>query len=121
MIHLKESANKGRGVFASGDVPAGTVIETAPVILIPDPGWEELEKTPLRDYYFVWNDEAVAIVLGHGSLYNHSYDPNADLMYRFDERLVDFVALRDIRRGEEICFNYNHGDDDYAPLWFGVA
>jgi hypothetical protein len=52
------------------------------------------------------------MVLGFGSLYNHSYTPNATYVKKPDERVVEFVALQDIGSSEEITVNYNNGDPD---------
>jgi hypothetical protein len=87
--------------------------------VVPDPGWKDLEKTALKDYYFAWDDKSVAIVLGYGALYNHSNNPNADVEYLFEEQRLNFVALRDVRRGEEICFDYR--TDEMPELWFDVV
>jgi hypothetical protein len=35
--------------------------------------------------------------------------------------LIDFVALKHIKKDEEVTFNYNHGNPkDKNPLWFKV-
>jgi uncharacterized protein len=61
------------------------------------------------------------IVLGFGSIYNHSYIPNALYKERYKERLVEFVALRDIKKDEEIAVNYVQGSKKSEhPLWFDV-
>ena len=51
-------------------------------------------------------------------MYNHSYSPNATYNKRVKEKLIDFVALKDIKKDEEITVNYNFGNpDDKSPLW----
>ena len=48
----------------------------------------------------------MALALGHGSLYNHSFRPNA----RYDDvgpQTKEFTAMRDIAPGQEITVNYN--------------
>lgn len=55
---------------------------------------------------------------GPCSFINHSYDPNARYIKRFDKLVLDVVALRHIDKGEEIRFNYNGNTDDFSPLWF---
>ena len=58
--------------------------------------------------------------LGYGSLYNHSYEPNA----RYDDRAPAtkvFTALRDIRAGEEITVNYGGEPDSEAAVEFDVV
>ena len=63
----------------------------------------------------------LALALGYGSLYNHSYQPNA----RYDDQpagAMTFTALRDIRAGEEITINYNNlGPSAAHPVKFEVT
>ena len=118
MLLIKETPGRGRGVYASEPVRSGEVIEQAPVLVLPDPQWLFLESTLLRDYHYAWGTDAAAIVLGFGSIYNHSYFPNAVYIRRFEERVMEYVAVRDIETGEEITVNYNGSPDDRSPLWF---
>lgn len=111
---------KGRGVCATANIAAGTILERAPVIVVPQSGVASLRDTPLFDYYFAWGPEGTdaAIALGIGSCFNHSYQPNA--YYFRDQALLEiaFVALTPILAGEEITINYNGQPTDTAPLWF---
>ena len=60
----------------------GEVIESCPVLVLPAEAVGNDEyKTGLHDYCFAWGRGTVALVLGYGSLYNHSYKPNA----RYDD------------------------------------
>lgn len=59
--------------------------------------------------------------MGHGSLYNHSYRPNAKYVRKVSEGVIDFVAVRDIEVGEEITVNYNGYPGDNEPVWFDVV
>jgi SET domain-containing protein len=43
-----------------------------------------------------------------GTLYNHSYQPNAQFIRDYPRRLMNFVAVRPITPGEEITINYNY-------------
>jgi len=62
----------------------------------------------------------VAIALGYGSLYNHSYTPNAH--YRdIGRRSKEFLAVRDIAAGEEITVNYNGDPQDRTAVDFEVV
>ena len=47
-------------------------------------------------------------MLGYGSLYNHSFTPNADIDYNVKnvENFLQFEAIKDIKAGEEIFFDY---------------
>jgi SET domain-containing protein len=117
-IEVKRVKGKGRGVFARRAIRAGTVIERVPVLVLPytEDEWE----SQLTPYYFTWGEDTVALALGYGSLYNHSYRPNA----RYDDvgpRTKVFTALRDIRPGEEITVNYNGDPDDRSPVGFDVV
>jgi SET domain-containing protein len=60
------------------------------------------------------------VALGYGSLYNHSYSPNA--RYLDVGRMTKaFISLRDIAPGEEITINYNADPHDMADVGFEVA
>jgi SET domain-containing protein len=121
-IEIRDTPEKGRGVFASKDFASGEPIETTPVILITPGDWFCIAPTVLADYVFNFGPEKdhAAIALGFGSLYNHSYSPNARYFKDWDRREIRFVAVRAIRSGEEITVNYNGAPDDSRPIWFGV-
>lgn len=123
-IYLGESKikNAGRGVFASQNIKKDEIIEQCPVILINEKEVTDLRKTELHNYYFMWGDDKknhkAAICLGFGSLYNHSYTPNATYQKRKDNGIIEFIALKDIDKGEEISVNYNYGNpEDKSKLW----
>jgi SET domain-containing protein len=117
-IEVKKVQGKGRGVFARRLIGEGEEIERVPVLVLP---WTENEwESGLADYFFAWGKGTVALALGYGSLYNHSYQPNA----RYDDfspRTKVFTALRDIQPGEEITVNYNGDPADRAPVGFTVV
>jgi len=119
MIYTRTSEDKGRGVFAKQLIRKGEIFERAPVILIPAREWESIERTVLFNYCYGWGEDS-ALALGLGSLFNHSYQPNAIYTRRFEEQVIDYRALRDINLDEEITINYNGDPLDLAPLWFSV-
>ena len=54
---------------------------------------------------FGWGSgESTALALGYGSLYNHSYAPNAETLETPDELII--TAQRMIGEGDEIFINY---------------
>lgn len=120
-IYVGLTAGRGRGVFAARAYAAGEEIEVCPVIVC---GGAEatalLDRTELFNYYFAWGegDEGCAIALGFGSLYNHSYRPNADHVRNFPEGTVTVTACRPIAAGEEITINYMGKTDCRDPVWF---
>lgn len=109
----------GRGVFAKERILAGALIEQCPVVALTNArDRDRLRKTGLVNYYFLWGDkrDRVAICLGWGSVYNHSFEPNARYEKVMEDLRMDFYALRDIEPGEEILVNYNGAPDNLTPL-----
>ncbi|NCN58987.1 SET domain-containing protein-lysine N-methyltransferase [Candidatus Roizmanbacteria bacterium CG22_combo_CG10-13_8_21_14_all_38_20] len=114
--------NAGRGVFASQNISKDEVIELCPIILIDEKEVSDLRKTELHNYYFMWGDDKknhkAAICLGFGSLYNHSYAPNALYQKRKDDGTIEFFVIKNIEKDEEISVNYNYGNpQDKSKLW----
>ncbi|MCA1691996.1 MAG: SET domain-containing protein-lysine N-methyltransferase [Actinobacteria bacterium] len=106
---------KGRGLVAGRRFRSGEVIDRAPVLVIPAAEWGQIQGTCVGRLCFSWgrNGQDGALALGPVSLLNHSYTPNAFAQAIPAERMMEFLALRDIPRGEEITINYN-GDPDAA-------
>ena len=98
---------KGRGVFATAPIPAGTTVATFG-------GWicdgaeldtltEERRTHSLQiddDLYMVGPDEQE-----EADYFNHSCAPNTGIVGN-----ILLVAMRDIAAGEEICFDYAMSD-----------
>ncbi|WP_426249913.1 SET domain-containing protein [Paenibacillus pabuli] len=122
MIEVKQSklgdGEFNRGVFATVDIPKGQLIHQAPVVPYPNEDHEHVEKTILEDYVFEYGANHTAILLGYGSLINHSYEPNATYDINFENHTFDFYAYKDIKAGEEVLINYNGEEDNMDPLWF---
>lgn len=120
-IEVRNISKTERGVFASFHIKKGEVIEMSPVILIPKNQQKVIDKTSVFNYYFYWGPKnQPALALGYGSLYNHSYQPNARYDHDEKRRLMIFRAIRDIKKGEEIRTNYNGDPDDQTKVWFPV-
>ena len=123
MVTVSESTLIGvgaRGVFAERDIAAGQTIEVAPVVVIPRAQSRVIRATDLDHYAFKWGGGCLAVALGYGSLYNHSYTPNAQYWQDTEYRALEFIALRQIRCGEEITINYNGDPGSREDLWFDV-
>jgi uncharacterized protein len=112
----------GRGVFAASGIRVGETIESCPIILMGAEWLDTVCAMPLRNYFFRWGEgrNLPAIALGFGSIYNHSYEPNARYIKRINDQLLDFVALHDIAPHEEIMVNYHGEPDNKGPLWEGA-
>jgi SET domain-containing protein len=131
LIEVRRLDNRGRGgrgVFAMRDIPADTVIERVPVILIPREqvfGTTPEAKRSARISWYVFDWEGitkrkyVALALGYGSIYNHSYAPNARYKPQAPD-ILEFTSLRAIAAGEEITINYHGKPDDARPVEFDV-
>lgn len=113
---IRQSPGRGRGVFATRAFRKGETLELAPVLVVPEDEHPPLVETVLNSYVFGWGD-GVAVCLGFGSIYNHSWDPNAEYLKHLDESVIEFVALRDIAPGEEVFVNYASSYPDTAHLW----
>ena len=115
-IRWKETVSgKGRGVFAYRDFKKGEIIEVAPVIPVSKRNVYDNGEAPdgyLLDWDGNYEDEEYCMPLGYIMLYNHSNDPNIMLDQDFDAYTMTAIALRDIKKGEEICWNYN------CEIWF---
>lgn len=61
------------------------------------------------------------MLLGFGSLYNHSYTPTAQYIRDDDHGTIRIVALRALSPGDEITINYNGTPGDLAPVWFELS
>ena len=78
LIEVKRIKGKGRGLFAREFIPEDTLIERVPVIVLPQADlYREDGTSAIWEYAFEWNTGEVAVALGFGSMYNHSYTPNA--------------------------------------------
>lgn len=119
-VFVQATENRGLGVFARQAIPQHTVIERVPLLLFPTKFlWHPDQTSPLANYVYAWDDETVGLALGFGSLYNHSYAPNA----RYEDwgkNYKQFIAIDDIAAGVEITINYNGSSEDSSPVGFDV-
>jgi hypothetical protein len=73
-IEVKQIKGKGRGVSARRFICHGETIERVPVLVLPIAESRTASgPTPMSGYCFDWGRGTVAVALGYGSLYNHSY------------------------------------------------
>ena len=119
MLYITSISGKGRGVLTSKKIERDTIIERCPVIVIPSEQVDHLRNTELNNYYFCWGNkqDCAVIALGFGSIYNHSYIPNAIYRPCMEEFILEIVAIKKILPNEEITINYNGSPNDKAPLW----
>ena len=132
-IQVRRSGVHGKGVFALQNLAEGeTLIEYVGEII----SWDEAQdrhphdpKDPNHTFYFHVNEDKVIDALhgGNSSRWiNHSCDPNCEADE--DNERVFIKALRNIKAGEEL--NYDYGliiDEPYTkklkaeyPCWCGA-
>ena len=118
-LFVAPSPIHGTGVFAARAFAPDDVIECCPVVVCPGAEEALLEQTALRGLYFHWGETAdVAVALGYGSLYNHSWTPNARYETDVAGSVVRFVAVGSIAVGDEVTINYTGAPDGSGELWF---
>lgn len=116
-ITVKDTPKMGRGVFASENIKTGEVVEVAPILILQFEDFVDTRWNFLFEYYF-WMDDEVVLALGYGSLYNHSKENNAEYEINIKNKSITFKAKKEIKKGEEIFFNYKGSATSKAPLWF---
>ncbi|MBK7884136.1 MAG: SET domain-containing protein-lysine N-methyltransferase [Chitinophagaceae bacterium] len=119
-LFIDDIKDKGRGVFTTKKIAAGTIIEVAPVIVMTKADRFYLDKTLLHDYIFDWGkDNALCcMALGYLPIYNHSYKSNCEYFMNFEDNTIFVKTVRKIEEGEELTINYNGDWDNDKKVWF---
>jgi len=109
---IKSSKVGSRGVFANKNYVKDEILEVCPCIKQD----HNLDLGRVADYLFNYNDKESLIAFGYCSMYNHSDKPNAE-WHIIDENKMKIVALKNIKKGEEIFISYgenywDHRKDD---------
>lgn len=122
-IQVRRSGVHGKGVFAVAPIPEGeTIIEYVGEVI----GWKEADRRhpnnpddPNHTFYFSIEDgkKVIDAAVGGNSArwINHSCDPNCEADEDDDTHRVFIKALRNIKPGEEL--NYDYGlviDEKYT-------
>lgn len=106
-IYVDNSPIHGRGVFTKELIQKGELIEECHYIKL-DASFNSISDK-LKDIVFfhsVTGNFGISVVLGYGSIYNHSDLNNATWKIDTDKDCYSFFAIKDINPGEEICTNY---------------
>ena len=121
-LYVAQVKDRGRGVFTTEALPAQTIIERAPVIVLNAEARPLLDKTLLHDYIFEWGEsqKECAVALGYVSLYNHLYESNCEYVMNFRKAMITVRTVRAIAVGEELFINYNGDWNNGKPVWFDV-
>lgn len=120
-IYVKRVKGKGRGVFAQQPIRKGDIIEKVPKILLPlHMIVNGYDNPDIMRCFFMHDSKTIAVCLGYGSLYNHSYKPNA-IYEDGPAATMIYRAIADIAVDEEICINYNGDPKDRSAMPFKVT
>ncbi len=119
-LYIADIAGRGRGILTEDPLPAGTLVEEAPVIRMTAAERVLLDQTALHDYIFEWED-GCAMALGWVPLFNHAVPSNCEYVMDYEAATMRVETVRDIRAGEELTINYNGDFDDAKPVWFAVG
>ena len=119
-LFVDQTGSMGRGVFTRERIPAGTILEISPVIIISLDDRQLLDKTILHDYIFDWgkNKDKCCMALGLIPIYNHSYKSNCEYFMDYEDDTIMVKTICAIEKGEELYINYNGDWDDETRLWF---
>lgn len=123
-LTIISTTNRGRGVFTSETILAGTTIEISPVLVLNAEERANVEKTLLHDYIFEWGEDhaSAAVAFGYLSMYNHTANPNCKYQMDFEDQTISIITLKDVLAGEELFINYMNaeGASDKA-VWFDAV
>jgi len=119
-LYVAATKEMGRGVFTNRAIPANTIIELSPVIVMPHADRLLLDKTLLYNYIFEWGEtkDKCCMALGLVPMYNHSYQSNCEYFMDFDDDTIYVKTVRPINKGEELTINYNGDWNDPNKVWF---
>ena len=113
LVEFRSSAIDRRGGFARTGIPAGTrVIEYVGERISKAESLRRCEAN--NEYIFTLDDEHDLdgnVPWNPARLLNHSCAPNCEA--ELDEGRIWIIALRDIRAGEELTFNYGYDLENY--------
>ena len=109
-LEIRNDPQKGRGIFAGAPIAAGTLIEAAPVIIVPASQLKLLDQTILHDYYFEWDgapggEGSGAVALGLVALCNHSRRPRARVRRNLAQGTLDLGRAPADAPGDEVTID----------------
>ena len=99
----------GHGIFTTKAIPADTTLEECPYLRILADECAGI----LDDYVFNLESaedngdkDVYSLVLGWGSLFNHSYDHNIEYWHDTDRDLIVFHTIKKVPAGKQLFVNY---------------
>lgn len=119
-LYIDKADDRGRGVFTKQSIPANTIVEISPVIVMSAEERKLLDQTLLHDYIFEWGPDSkqCCMALGYVPVYNHSYQSNCEYEMDFGNEVIRIRTVRNIEAGEELFINYNGDWNNSKRIWF---
>ncbi len=119
------SPKKGNGVIAKKNLKKYSRVIIGHVILLSNNDYDLIKDTILNNYVYEWDDPnniefRSVLPLSICQFFNHSYKPNLKYQYDYENTTIEYIAIRDIQKGEELTANYNGIANDKSPVWFEV-
>ncbi|KAH8730166.1 hypothetical protein GQ44DRAFT_482154 [Phaeosphaeriaceae sp. PMI808] len=115
-LEIRCDTPKGRGVFSTKYIPAKSIIDICPVLVLGlEENKEHIAQTSLYHYTYNWpiidskgnRQLAQAVIFGLGSMFNHSiHEQNVVWERDSDQQVITYRASRNIMAGEELCISY---------------
>jgi hypothetical protein len=104
-VEYSKRANGQYTVISKNMISKGEIVEICPVIPC---GIEAKAIDNIKDLIFEIDrmNQQYGLVLGYGSLYQHSENPNLSFGYNKSNKQMYFTAIRMIKAGEELTINY---------------
>jgi SET domain-containing protein len=111
-LYIKKiSDKKGWGVYASEEIKKGEIVEICYCFILHD------DRREFVDYAFsVERSSTNLLPWGYGCIYNHSDIPNLHYVLDLHNKLIKFIAIKDIGIDEELCHHYGEGYLKRKPL-----
>ena len=102
LFEVKETKDKGFGLYARHHVPKGTIIcfESEGYRIIPEEEYNSLSETA-KEHVYQRVDGTYIAPSDDSKYFNHSCDANV-----LDSRLGFDIVVRDIQKGEEVTYDY---------------
>lgn|SRR3989344_1183144 len=103
LVHVEHAKGKGKAIFSNTDINKGQFVMKITGKIV------HRRNVSKRDYAVQLDDDLFLEAEGKIDDYlNHSCDPTC----RIDVEKMELIATRDIKKGEEITFNYNTTEYD---------
>ncbi len=114
-VVVRDSRISGKGLFAKQDIKKGEIVSDTHGQLVPD---EKLDYPPYLEWseicfqvkhgYHICPDPLTQEGMKEMFFLNHSCDPNCGI-----KGSTSLIAMRNIKEGEELTFDYAMTDADY--------